>query len=62
MITTSTATIHIHPTWMILFLMAYVAAFYVFHKTNGNIWAAAITLVTWNLTSVSSVYYYYGLL
>ena len=62
MITTATATIHIHPSWMILFLMAYVAAFSVFHKTDGNIIAAALTLVAWNIASVAAVYYYYGLL
>tara|TARA_Y100001970_G_C13588350_1_gene534241 strand:- start:288 stop:473 length:186 start_codon:yes stop_codon:yes gene_type:complete len=59
---TATTAIQIHPCWMILFLMAYVAAFYVFDKTDGNIIAAALTLVGWNLTSVAIVYYYYGLL
>jgi hypothetical protein len=59
---TTTTSIQIHPSWMALFLMAYLAAFYVFYKTDGNIWASAITLVTWNLTSVAAVYYYYGLL
>lgn len=59
---TTKATLHVDPGWIPLFLMAYVAAFYVFDKTDGNIVAAALTLVAWNITSVAIVYYYYGLL
>ena len=59
---TTKSVIEVHPSWLILFLMAYVAAFYVFDKTNGNIMIAAITLVTWMITSVAILYSYYGLL
>ena len=58
----TTTTLHVDPAWIPLFLMSYVAAFYVFDKTDGNIFAAGLTLLAWNIASVTAVYYYYGLL
>tara|TARA_B100001989_G_C24191898_1_gene294093 strand:+ start:123 stop:323 length:201 start_codon:yes stop_codon:yes gene_type:complete len=51
----------VHPAWMILFLTAYVFAFYVFFKTEGNIFLAAFSLCTWMIGSSAILYWYYGI-
>ena len=62
MMIASKQVIQAHPAWILLFLAAYVAAYIVFVKTNGNIIAAALTLLTWMITSVTILYYAHGLL
>ena len=51
----------IHPVWGLLFLMAYVAAIYVFFKTDGNIVLAALTLCLWVISTSYTVYWYHGI-
>ena len=58
----SKQVIQVHPAWILLFVAAYVVAYIVFVKTDGNIIAAAITLVGWMVSSVAILYYAQGLL
>tara|TARA_Y100001958_G_C21154673_1_gene489991 strand:+ start:943 stop:1134 length:192 start_codon:yes stop_codon:yes gene_type:complete len=51
----------IEPVWCLLFLMAYVIAFYVFFKTKGNIALAVFTLLSSMIGSVAIVYWYHGI-
>ena len=60
MITTK-AVIHVHPAWLILFLMGYVVAFYIFFKTEGNIVLTSLSLLAWMIGSMFSLYWYYGI-
>lgn len=50
------------PIWLLLFLIAYVVAAIVFHKTEGNIIATATSFAGCQLTAVTIFYYAHGLL
>ena len=60
MITTKKVLI-VHPAWCLLFLMAYVFAFYVFFKSEGNIILAGFALCAWMIGSSAILYWYYGI-
>ena len=50
----------VHPAWCLLFLMAYVFAFYVFSKTD-DIAISVFSLCAWMSGSAAIVYWYYGI-
>ena len=50
----------VHPAWCLLFVFAYVLAFYVYYKTT-NIFASAIALCAWMILSSYTLYWYYGI-
>ncbi len=51
----------VHPAWCLLFLMAYVFAFYVFFKSEGNIILAGFALCAWMIGSSAILYWYYDI-
>ena len=51
----------IHPSWILLFLLCYAIAFYVYFKTC-NIFVSALSLASCMVGSAYIVHAYYGLI
>ena len=50
----------IHPAWMLLIILAYVASAFVTFKTE-NLFYGVSSFVAWAISSVALIYWYYGI-